>query len=321
VDQTESNDVAEVRRDPAMIELAEGKQGMMITIREAFVKASSFLAAKGIEEPAFIAELLLRHVLGWERAEYLLRWNEPLPEALRDRWLDVLARKAAGEPAQYIIGEQAFYGLPFAVTPAVLIPRPETELLVEVLAAEGRRLWPDGAPSLVDVGTGSGAIAVTLATLCPKWRIAASDISPAALGVARANAQRNGVAERIAFHEGDLLGPFLARAGAPAAQGGGFDIVVSNPPYIPTLDIAGLQPEVRLHEPMSALDGGADGLDLYRRLVGQLPQLASMPRLVGFEVGIGQAQDVAAMLRELGYTTRIVLDYAGIERHVIGMKE
>lgn len=319
MDQTESNDVAEVRRDPAMMEPAEDKQGMTITIREAFMKASSFLAAKGIEESAFIAELLLRHVLGWERAEYLLRWSEPLPKAFRERWLDVLARKAAGEPAQYIIGEQAFYGLPFTVTPATLIPRPETELLVEELAAEGRSLWPDGAPSLVDVGTGSGAIAVTLATLCPKWRIAASDISPAALGVAQANAQRNGVAEQIAFHEGDLLGPFLARAGAAAYDG--FDIVVSNPPYIPTRDIAGLQPEVRLHEPMSALDGGADGLDLYRRLVGQLPLLAVMPRLVGFEVGLGQAQDVAAMLRELGYATRIVLDYANIERHVIGVKE
>jgi len=110
----------------------------------------------------------------------------------------------------------------------------------------------------------------------------------------------------------------IANASAPYF---GFDIVVSNPPYIPTHDIAGLQPEVRLHEPMSALDGGADGLDLYRRLVGQLPQLATMPRLVGFEVGIGQAQDVAAMLREFGYGTRIVLDYAGIERHVIGMME
>lgn len=222
----------------------------------------------------------------------------------------MVRRKAAGEPAQYIIGEQEFYGLTFQVNPAVLIPRPETELLVERIALEGDALWPGGAPYAADIGTGSGAIAAALAHLRPAWRVAASDISPDALAVAQDNVRRLGLA--VAFKQGDLLEPF---AGEP------LDIVVSNPPYIPAEDIPHLQPEVRDFEPRGALDGGPDGLMPYRAMMAQLALLPRPPRLIGFELGQGQAADVAELLRAAGHWDEIVMvpDLAGIDRHVLGI--
>ncbi|MCD1260910.1 peptide chain release factor N(5)-glutamine methyltransferase [Paenibacillus athensensis] len=286
------------------------------SIREAYVEASSFLAARGVADSASCAELLLQHLLGWSRTELLLRWQEPLDPALADAWRRMVERKAAGEPVQYIIGEQEFYGLSFQVNGAVLIPRPETELLVEAMLHEGSRLFPQGAPLLADIGTGSGAIPVTAAHARPSWRVCASDISAAALEMAKLNAQRHGVAARIDWLEGDLLQPYLQRRLAP-------DILVSNPPYIPESDVPALQPEVRLYEPHTALAGGPDGLVLYRRLIAALPLLPKLPTLVGLEVGIGQAEAVAAMLRTAAEWSeiRFVRDLAGIDRHVIAVRE
>lgn len=162
----------------------------------------------------------------------------------------------------------------------------------------------------VDIGAGSGAISVTLAAEAPAWRVCAGDISPAALAVAERNALRNGTA--VDFRLGDLLEPF---AGMET------DILVSNPPYIPGEDIAGLQREVRDHEPRTALDGGADGLDPYRRMMEQLTLLPAPPRLIGFELGFGQAEQVAALLAAAGHWTEIITinDLAGIPRHVLGI--
>jgi release factor glutamine methyltransferase len=287
-----------------------------LTIREAYVEASSFLAEQGVADSAGCTDLLLQHLLGWSRTELLFRWQEQLPPELADRWRQLINRKAAGEPVQYIIGEQEFFGLPFAVSGAVLIPRPETELLVEAILHEGSRLFPQGAPLLADVGTGSGAIPVTIAHAHPEWRVYSSDISAAALEIARLNAQRNGVAARVTLLEGDLLEPYIERR-LPV------DILVSNPPYIPAADIPALQPEVRLFEPHTALVGGPDGLDLYRRMVAQLPLLPELPVLVGLEVGIEQAEAVAVMLRGIADWTeiRFVPDLAGIDRHVIAIRE
>jgi release factor glutamine methyltransferase len=323
--------------------MAERQPG---TIREAYAEASSFLSGQGVADAASNAELLLQHLLGWGRSEFLMRMGEPFPAAEEARWRRLLERKAGGEPAQYIIGEQEFYGLAFAVTPAVLIPRPETELLVERIIRLGGELWPAGTggdardrakaifdgdgkerrggggadsladrrdgPHLADVGTGSGAIPVTVAVQCPAWRLAASDISAAALEVAAQNAQRNGVGGRIEFLEGDLLLPYVERGIAP-------DILMSNPPYIPTGEISGLQPEVKSFEPHTALDGGEDGLIFYRRLVDQMALLPAYPTLVGFEVGQGQAPAVRGMLEAAGRWTsfEIIPDLAGIERHVV----
>ncbi|WP_219834469.1 peptide chain release factor N(5)-glutamine methyltransferase [Paenibacillus sp. R14(2021)] len=331
-----------------------------LTIGEACVRAASLLKARGIMEPRNNAELLLLHVLGLDRAALLRDWTEPFPPEQLAVWEALIARKAAGEPVQYLIGEQWFYGLPYTVTPAVLIPRPETELLVEAVLEAADRLWPEAAgtaadgngvlplggaagassmrgaaaagertvPTVVDVGTGSGAIGVTLAALRPGWRVCASDLSPDALEVARANAARHDAAARMTFVQGDLLGPFAQpRPGAHDGGAGGvaglrIDVLVSNPPYIPAGDIAGLQPEVRDHEPRLALDGGDDGLTPYRRMAEQLALLSAMPRIVGFELGIGQAEAVADLLRGIGAwrEVRIITDYAGIDRHVLAVE-
>jgi len=288
-----------------------------LTIREAYVEASSFLQGHEVSEASNCAELLLQHLLGWSRSEMLLRWQEMFPVELEGQWYELLKRKAAGEPVQYIIGEQDFYGRTFKVTPAVLIPRPETELLVEQVVMLGTKLWPsqEASPLVADIGAGSGAIAVSLAAERPSWRLMSSDISSAALAVAKANAERLGVAGRISFLEGDLLAPYIQ-------QGLRLDAVVSNPPYIPEEDEGGLMPEVRLFEPASALYGGKDGLVLYRRLIAQLKELTSMPSLVGLEVGMGQAKAVSDMLAavEAWDGIRLVPDLAGIDRHVIAWK-
>ncbi|MCC3379422.1 peptide chain release factor N(5)-glutamine methyltransferase [Paenibacillus farraposensis] len=283
-----------------------------MSIREALIEASSFLGSCGVLEPQHNARLLLEHVLGLEGTAFYAALGDPFPASGKEAWEAVVTRKAAGEPAQYIIGRQEFYGRPFAVSPSVLIPRPETELLVEAILQHGDRLWPNGAPQALDIGTGSGAIAVTLAAERPNWRMAAGDISGAALEMAARNAAANGVA--VEFREGDLLTPFAGAA---------VDILVSNPPYIPAADIAGLQPEVRDHEPRMALDGGPDGLGPYRAILEQLGLLEAPPRLIGFELGMGQARDVAALLEQAGHwsTILIVPDLAGIERHVLGVLE
>ncbi|GMK38178.1 release factor glutamine methyltransferase [Paenibacillus sp. CCS19] len=335
-----------------------------MTIGEACLQASSLLAGLGIGEPRSNANLLICHVLGFTKAELLRDWHEPMPEQLFETWATLIARKAAGEPVQYLIGEGWFYGRPFTVTPAVLIPRPETELLVEAVLEEADKLWPQTGekakvPTVVDVGVGSGAIAVTLSAERPGWRLFASDLSPDALAVARGNAARLEAAERITFVQGDLLLPFAvggnsgedqsgfaseqdtvegagdavgvsnvisssnAERAAESVAGLHIDVLVSNPPYIPAADIPGLQPEVRDYEPRLALVGGGDdGLEPYRRMAVQLPQLAQLPRIVGFELGIGQAQDVADLLRAIGHwdDIRIITDYGGIDRHVLAIR-
>lgn len=305
------------------------------TIREAFVEASSFLSGCGVTEPQRSAQLLLEHVLGLEGAAYYKALPEPFPAERREAWERAVSRRGAGEPAQYIIGMQEFYGIPFEVTPAVLIPRPETELLVEAVLAQAGRLWPEGAAhggglggtaapgdgaagkngaerrlECADIGTGSGAIAVTLALHAPRWHVRASDISASALRVAARNAAANGA--QVDFLEGNLLEPFA---------GAWLDILVSNPPYIPAADIAGLQREVRDHEPRTALDGGTDGLAPYRLMMEQLTLLQAPPRLIAFELGQGQAREVAQLLRAAGHWDDIIIvpDLAGIERHVIGV--
>jgi release factor glutamine methyltransferase len=285
-----------------------------MTAREAFIQASSFLRQEQIPDAAICVELLLQHLMQWDRSTMLLRWEEPFPQELAAEWQRLVKRKAAGEPVQYIVGEQEFYGLRYQVTPAVLIPRPETELLVEQVIQHGKALWPEGRPTLVDIGSGSGAIPITIAVQCPAWLVMSSDISAQALEVARKNAEYHGVAERIYYAQGDLLETYIRNQVR-------IDILVSNPPYIPSVDIEGLQSEVKGYEPRLALDGGPDGLVLYRRMIAEMQQLPAYPRLVGFEVGQGQTTAVAEMLAELNVWNQIdiIEDLAGIARHVIAI--
>lgn len=288
------------------------------TLRDVWREGTLRLERAGVEEAAADAELLLLHLLGKSKTELLRDLREPWPGGELDAaWEAVLRRREAGEPVQYVTGEQYFYGRRFEVSPAVLIPRPETELLAEAVLAAGDRFWPQGeaeAPHVLDVGTGSGALAVTLAAERPAWRVTASDLSADALAAAARNAALLGVRDRIRFVQGSLLEPFF--------EGPPIDILVSNPPYIVTADLAGLQREVRDYEPRLALDGGEDGLDPYRAMAGQLHRLPSLPRIVAWEVGAGQAEDVAAMLRNAADWTdiRFVVDYVGIQRHVLAVR-
>lgn len=288
-----------------------------ITIREALQKASRFLREKGIEDAAFLAEYAIRHVLDWDRTQFISQMSYRLAATEWEMVQAVLVRRAAGEPMQYIVGEQEFYGLAFEVNPSVLIPRPETELLVEEIIRRAHMIWSEEAVlEVADIGTGSGAIAVTLAAFgCPNWHVTATDIAKESLATARRNAIRHGVEQKIAFMQGDLLAPLL--------QGGrSVDILVSNPPYIPSYDVGQLDVQVKGHEPLRALDGGEDGLVFYRRMIQDMARVLKRNALLGFEVGIHQAELVRDWLDETGLFSEayIVKDLAGIGRHVIGVR-
>ena len=281
-----------------------------MTLRTLLVGAEASLKAGPHSERARLdAETLLLHALGQNRAWLLAHWDDVAPDDVA--YLSLVARRAAGEPIQYITGSSEFFGLPFSVGPGVLIPRPETEHLVEeVLRLAG--LFENDAPSIADVGTGSGIIAVALAHALPKAHIAAVDLSPQALLIARENAQRNQVAGRIEFFEGDLLAPLMGRR---------FSIIASNPPYVPTADLASLAVEVREHEPHGALFAGEDGLDVYKRLVPAAREYLLPGGWLVMEIGYAQQSTIEAMLLSNGYSdAHCVPDYQGIPRVVAGQK-
>jgi release factor glutamine methyltransferase len=237
--------------------------------------------------------------------------QEESPENLEPQFSQLLERRQTGEPLQYITGQSEFFGLPFSVGPGVLIPRPETEHLVEEvlrLAAQ----FSNPKLQIADIGTGSGIIAVALANALPNAKITAIDCSPQALTIARENADQNQVAERITFLEGDLLAPLAGQQ---------FEIIASNPPYIPTSDHDSLSVEVRNHEPHSALFAGNDGLDLYRRLIPDaLPLLKPSGWLV-LEIGYNQQPAIEQLLRESSYQEiHFIPDYQGIPRVAVGRK-
>jgi len=246
------------------------------------------------------AETLLLHIFQRNdpernRAWLIAHWNNPTDHATEFRAL--IARRHLGEPIQYILGETEFYGLPFHVSPAVLIPRPETEHLVEkVIEWAGSQSARIPAPRILDIGTGSGAIAIALAHHLPQAAITAIDISAPALAIAIENANRNQVT--IRFLEGDLLTP-VAAFGVQET----FDIVASNPPYIPAADRATLSVEVRDHEPALALFPGpdSDGLELYRRLIPAAFRALTPGGLIALEIGFSQSPAIAALLTQSGF--------------------
>jgi release factor glutamine methyltransferase len=235
------------------------------------------------------AETLMLQVLHKNKAWLITHPDKELTDTQAKHFLELLERRYAGEPIQYILGETEFYRLPFFVTPDVLIPRPETEHLVEKVIQLGPLFRK---PRLVDVGTGSGAIAIAFAHDWSHAAVTAIDASEAALGVARRNAERVGFADCIRFLQGDLLAP---------VAGEQFDIVVSNPPYVPEIDRATLSVEVRDHEPSLALFAGNDGLDVYRRLIPQAFACLVPGGFIALEIGYGQSLAVADLLRAPGF--------------------
>lgn len=261
----------------------------MLTVREALTRATGQLSAHPDLRSTALADatLLLLDTLGIDRAA-LLAHPERLVDRDRQAWYQRrLERRLAFEPIQYILGRQEFYGLALRVTPAVLIPRPETELLVEAVLARLSREVPQ---RVVDVGTGSGAIAIALARYLPNGYVTALDLSPEALAIARENATAHHVEDRIRFVESDLL--------AALGDDDAYDAIVSNPPYISSADAATLHPQVRDYEPAQALFAGTTGLEIYERLIPQAHALLKPGGLLALEIGHGQRGAIAALFSE-----------------------
>jgi release factor glutamine methyltransferase len=285
-----------------------------MTLRDALAEASASIARRD-------AETLIAHLLSRDRAWLFAHPDAELSAAYLEALRDLTARRATHEPLQYLTGIQDFHGLPLRVTRDTLIPRPETELLVEAVLgwtadwiAQQPAELAEHAPRILDVGTGTGALALALATYLPTADITATDLSPAALSVARDNAERLHLSDRVHFLLSDLLNEF-----EPELQAGaGFDAIVSNPPYVPLSDAATMQAEVVDYEPHTALFAGADGLDIYRRLIPQAHAALHLNGLLALEFGFGQREALRALFENptngAWQDLRFRNDYAGIPR-------
>ena len=268
--------------------------------------ATDYFTEKGIESPRLDAELLLAHALGMDRVEVYVNHDRPLSRAELDRLRPLVRRRGRREPLQYLTGSTEFWSLPFVVSPAVLIPRPDTEILVEEAL---KRAGEQG--TLLDIGTGSGVLAISLAHELPGWRVSALDISAAALDVARENARANGVSERIDFLQGDL-------ATLPAGR---YDLLVANPPYVAEAEWEQLMPEVRSHEPREALLAEESGLACYRQLARQVGNALQPGGWLLVEIGYRQAEAVQELWSAAGLEELFVRhDYAGQPRVVGGRR-
>jgi len=281
----------------------------VIALVEVLGKTERWFRDKGVPSPRLDAELLLCHVLGLQRLQVYLQHDRPVTDAELDALRPYVKRRGDREPLAWILGHREFHNIDLLVEPGVLVPRPDTETLVE---AALEWIPSDADPVYVaDIGSGSGAIGLAVAHERPGVRLYAVDRAPVPLRLTRANVERLGLATRVAVLEGDLLDPIPARRP--------LDWVLSNPPYIPSEEIDGLEPEVSKWEPRLALDGGKDGLDVYRALVPKAAERAREGVLV--EVGAGQASRVADLMTRVGLTgVRTWKDLAGIERVVGGRR-
>ena len=277
------------------------------TVGTVLTAANEYLSGRDIPGARLEAELLLAHSLALSRFDLYTQFDRPLSEEERTVYRRLLTERSTGRPLQHLTGTQAFRRLDLRMANDVFIPRPETELLVEKVLE-----WISGredAATALEIGTGSGAVCVSLAVEAPRTTVWSTDISQEALALAAVNARAHGVEDRVHLVRGDFF------SSAPAGQT--FDVIVSNPPYIPSGEIDSLASEVRDHEPRAALDGGPAGLDFYRRIISEGGRWLEAGGLLAFEVGIGQAQEVAAGLSTAGFEgIDITCDYGGIERIV-----
>lgn len=276
-------------------------------VYEALKWASSFLREKGRDENA--GELLLCYVMGTNRTGLLMNMREELTMEQENAFSDAVAKHGEGIPVQYITGVESFYGRSFFVNEEVLIPRPETEELVLGVLERIQRKFGSAPLAVADIGTGSGAISITLALEHPGLQVATVDIAEESIEVAKRNAEHLGA--HVTFYHGDLLQPFIQ-------EGKKLDVVVSNPPYIPYEDWQSLSTVVKDHEPVRALVGGEDGLDFYRRFMTELPLVLREQAIVAFEIGAGQGEAVRDMLQQTfkSATVEIVFDINGKDRMV-----
>lgn len=274
------------------------------TVGKALQWTAGFFSEKGIDSPRLAAEVLLAKILSVTRTQLFLRFDQPLSAAELADFKHLIRRRAAREPLAYITGEREFFSLPFCVSPDVLIPRPETELLVETALAALDSMKDSAPLSVLDLGTGSSAIICALAWERPGHNFTGLDKSEAALPIARKNAEKLGLG-----HIRLLASDWFSSLG----DGEKFHVIVSNPPYIPSMVIPALAPEVRRHEPASALDGGPDGLDAIRAIISRAPDFLHPGGFLIFEMGFDQKEAVALIFAESGRfrEPEFVKDYAG----------
>jgi release factor glutamine methyltransferase len=277
-------------------------------------QAARRLVSSGIESGALDAEVLLGHVLDVRREQLIIAANGSLRETELRAYERLLSRRLEREPTAYITGKREFWSLDFHVTRDVLIPRTETELLVEIALGLATELSSSGPLHILDIGTGSGAIAIALATELASVKIVATDLSAAALAVAQGNAARNRVAGKIKFMQGDLFETL-----AISEQ---FDLIISNPPYIRSIEIDELEPEVRDWEPRGALDGGLDGLNYYRRIAARAFHYLAPAGVLAVEIGTGMGEAVAALFKNSAGSAEVNIrrDYAAKERVVVARR-
>jgi release factor glutamine methyltransferase len=283
-----------------------------VTLLDAIQRSTEFLARKGVESPRLQAELLLAHVLKRPRMRLYLDFEHPLEGPALEGFRDFIRRRGQREPLQHIVGTTSFCGFELSVTGAALVPRPETELLAEQgWLFLGRCGAPSGEPATaLDIGTGTGCLAITLVAKVPTAQVYALDVSPAALNLARGNASRCGLEGRLGFIQSDGFAALTPECW--------FDLIISNPPYIPSGEIATLEPEVREHDPRLALDGGADGLDFYRRLAREAGAYLKPTGKMMLEFGDGQTEALREMfLRENWVVEQVLDDYNRCPRILI----
>lgn len=279
---------------------------------------AEYLEKKGIDSPRLTAEILLAHKLNVDRVTLYLNFDQPLTENELTGYRTLIKRRLQREPVQYIIGIQEFWSLEFVVTPQVLIPRHETELLVEQ-AIERLKAFPaveNHTPRILDLGTGCGAIAISLAKEVQQTKIWATDISAGALKLARLNAEKHGVTDKIRFIQGNLWEPLLD-------QGVTFDIILSNPPYIASEEFKGLSPEVRDYEPRLALDGREDGMTYIQTIILEAPAFMNPGGWIMLEMAPGQTEkalELIGEIKEYGEKTRIK-DYSRLYRVVMAQRK
>ncbi|MCR4643211.1 MAG: peptide chain release factor N(5)-glutamine methyltransferase [Lachnospiraceae bacterium] len=279
----------------------------MIDYIHAAAEGEALLAAAGVPEAKTDARLLLEYVCGTDASMIYREPDRILHESEKEHYFALIERRRKREPLQYITGRQYFFGLEFEVDKRVLVPRPDTEILVESV------LESSAGGKLLDLCTGSGCIPVSLLKKGSFSEAVAADLSPEALELAERNAEKLGVKERLHFHEGDLYDAL------PEEYKGSFDVLTANPPYIESSVIPGLMPEVSEYEPKMALDGGTDGLDLYRRIIAEAPLWLKTGGRIFLEIGCRQAQPVLSLLAENGFTQcGVRKDYASLDRVVCG---
>lgn len=296
---------------------------MSLSVKEILNIGRRQLMESGIADAAIDCKILYCFLMNVSNAQLILEYQKVLPDSLCDEYFKLLDTRSAGVPVQYIIGSQEFMGLEFKVNESVLIPRQETEVLVEdaisiikenKLRGEDLQAKKKKEFEVLDLCCGSGAIGLSLASLCEHVKVTCSDVSQEAIAVARENAEKLGVAKKVSFECGNLLVPFKGRFKTRK-----FDLIISNPPYIKTSVIPTLQKEVRDHEPMMALDGGLGGLDFYRGIIADAAGCLKKAGILMFEIGHDQREEVCSLLEETGQFENItgLKDLAGRDRIVV----